>query len=173
MYIYIIINGIKWEKMGEKKRFRGKFDAKLDDRGRIKIPSKFLSILNSNYGRGIYLTSLNGDYVWLYPLNEWELIEQKLESIKMNPVVQEYISRTSYWGYETEIDVRGRVLVPPELRNKGKLEDNIFVLGVRDHLEIWNESLYRNQYLKGEWTEGKQDEISRILNGISSLSSDE
>ena len=91
----------------------------------------------------------------------------------MNPVVQEYISRTSFWGYETEIDVRGRILIPPDLRVQGKLNENIFVLGARDHLEIWNENSYKNQCLKGEWTREKQDEISRILDGISSLSSDE
>jgi len=154
-------------------RFRGRFDLKLDDRGRIKIPSKCLNIFKKSYGENIYLTSLNGDHVLLYPLSEWENIEQKLEKVKMNPVIQEYISRTSYWGTETEVDLKGRILMPLSLRISAKLDGNIFILGARDHLQVWNENIYNEQYLKGKWDAEKQAEISRIINGISSLSSDE
>ena len=158
---------------GMKKQFRGKFDAKLDDRGRLKVPSKYLSLLDCNYGREVYVTSLNGDVVFIYPVKEWEVIEQKLENIRLNSTVQEYISRTSYWGCETEIDARGRVLVPPDLRQSAGLSEEIFVLGVRDHLEVWNEGSYRNQYLKGKWSLQKQDEVSRVLDGIAPLSGNE
>ena len=154
-------------------RFRGRFDVKLDDRGRIKVPAKYLNIFEKSYRDEIYLTSLNGDHVLLYPLSEWENIEQKLEKVKMNPVIQEYISRTSYWGTEAEVDPKGRILMPLSLRNSAKLDENIFILGARDHLQVWNENVYNEQYLKGEWNVEKQAEISRIINGIPSLSSDE
>jgi DNA-binding transcriptional regulator/RsmH inhibitor MraZ len=55
-----------WEKMGQngmKERFRGSYIAKIDDRGRVKIPAKYLSALELDFGKEVYLTSVNGDHV--------------------------------------------------------------------------------------------------------------
>jgi len=150
-------------KSGNNVRFRGRFDVKVDSRGRIRISSRFLNIFEEGHGKEIYITSLNGDHALIYPLTEWENIEQKLENVKMNPLIQEYISRTSFWGLESEVDARGRVLLPKNLRVAARLEDAIFILGARDHLEVWNNELYNERFLKGEWNIEKQAEISRII----------
>ena len=69
--------------MGKVRRFRGSYELKLDDRGRIKIPSKYLSVLEEQYGKELYITSINGDRVFLYPLEVWEAIEQSIETKKV------------------------------------------------------------------------------------------
>ena len=112
-----------------KKRFRGSYAIKIDDRGRIKIPARYLSILENQYGRDVYLTSLNGDQVLFYPLSVWEVIEQGLEKIKIRTkTLEDFIRLTSFWGTETEIDPRGRLLIPQDLREKSGLDDDIFCL---------------------------------------------
>ncbi len=138
---------------------------KLDDRGRIKIPSRYLSILEEQYGKEIYITSLNGDHVLLYPLKVWEEIEQTIERIKVrSPEIEEYVRRTSFWGNEGEVDSRGRVLIPPELRNGSKLNDhNVRIFGGIDHMVVWNEELFRVKSLAGDFGDEKLQEVSRIL----------
>jgi len=151
------------------KRFRGSFLLKLDDRGRVKIPAQYLSILLDQFGNQLYITSLNGDRVYLYPLKVWEGIEQNIERMKVrSPEIEEYISRTSFWGNEAEVDNRGRLLVPPELRKEAQLNDlELRVFGKIDHLVLWNEKLFREKSLSGEFTDEKLQIVSRLINDAS------
>jgi MraZ protein len=149
---------------GIKKRFRGSFVLRVDDRGRVKIPSQYLSILTEQYGNDLYITSLNGDHVLIYPLKVWEDIEQSIEKIKIRaPEIQEYISRTSYWGNESEVDSRGRVLIPPELRKTSQLDDNLRIFGEIDHMVVWNEDMFKQESLSGKFTDEKLQVVSRLI----------
>lgn len=159
---------------GIMKRFRGSYVVKIDDRGRIKIPSKYLSSFESQYGNEVYLTSVNGDQALFYPLKVWEIIEQGIEKIKVrNQVLEDFIRLTSFWGSETEIDPKGRILIPPDLREKSKLEDSVLILGQIDYMVIWNRERFISKYVSKEFTERKLNEVSRLLNEFSSLSGDE
>ncbi|MCU0289190.1 MAG: hypothetical protein MUF15_22695 [Acidobacteria bacterium] len=150
------------------KRFRGSYELKVDDKGRIKVPTKYLSVLEEGgYGNDLYITSINGDRVLIYPLKVWEVIEQSIETMKIrSPEIEEYISRTSFWGNEGEVDNRGRILIPPELRSSGKLDGNVRIIGEIDHMTLWNEDLFRSKALSGEFTDEKLHEVSRLLNEI-------
>jgi len=156
---------------GTLQRFRGSYPAKIDDRGRIKIPSRYLSILESQYGKEIYLTSLNGDHVLFFPLPVWESIEQRIAAIKMrDPDLEEYISRISFWGTETEIDHKGRILIPANLRESSQLVEKVLVLGKIDYLVIWNSGVFESKFISGTFSDDRQQKISRILNELSALS---
>lgn len=147
------------------KRFRGSYELKMDDRGRIKVPAKYLSVLEEQYGKELYITSVNGDRVLLYPLTVWEAIEQSIETMKVRtPEIENYVSRTSFWGNEGEVDGRGRVLIPPELRTAGKLNDNLRIIGKIDHMVIWNEEMFRSKALSGEFSDEKLHQVSLMLN---------
>lgn len=138
---------------------------KVDDKGRIKIPSKYLSVLEEQHGKELYITSVNGDRVFLYPLNVWEVIEQRIEHMKVRtPEIENYISRTSFWGNESEVDNRGRVLIPPELRTAGQLDGQARLIGKIDHMVLWNEDLFREKTLSGDFSDEKMNEVSRLLN---------
>ena len=156
------------------RRFRGSYILKVDDRGRIKIPSKYHSALTEQYGSQLYITSINGDRVFLYPLSVWEAIEQTIEKMKVrSPQIENYISRTSYWGNETEVDVRGRVLIPPELRTSSKLNEELRIFGKIDHMILWNEEMFKTKSLSGEFTDKELYEVSRAINEFSTLSGNE
>jgi MraZ protein len=161
---YIIIRWVKMGQNGIKKRFRGSFVLKVDDRGRIKIPSQYLSILEEQYGKELYITSLNGDRVIVYPLGVWEGIEQSIEKIKVRaPEIEEYIGRTSFWGNESEVDSRGRILIPPELRKSSQLDGDVRIFGEIDHLVVWNEELFRQKSLSGVFSDEKLQIVSRLI----------
>ena len=158
------------------KRFRGSYVLKVDDRGRIKVPSQYLSILTEQYGQELYVTSVNGDRVYLYPLKIWEGIEQSIEKMKVrSPEVQEYISRTSFWGNESEVDGRGRILIPPELRKKSQLNGNtnLRIFGEINYMVVWNEELFKEKSLSGEFSDEKMQIVSRLIHESSTLSGDE
>lgn len=155
-------------------RFRGSYDVKIDDRGRIKIPARFLSVFDSGYGRDVYITSLNGDHVMLYPIKIWEDVELRVENIGVwDPDVDEFVSRLSYWGTESEIDLKGRILIPPDLRKASKLNEVIRILGKANHLVVWNEAIFKSREMVEEYGKDKLHRVSRILNEVSPLSGDE
>lgn len=148
---------------------------KVDDRGRVKIPAQYLSTMKEQYGNELYITSLNGDRVYFYPLSVWEGIEQSIEKIKVRtPELEEYISRTSYWGNEAEVDGRGRVLIPPELREESNLNgENLRIFGKIDHMLIWNEAIFKEKTFSGKFTDEKMHNVSRLINELSALPGNE
>jgi MraZ protein len=159
---------------GMKDRFRGSFIVKLDDRGRVKVPAKYLSIFESLYGRDVYLTSINGDHILFYPLSIWERIEQKIEAITVrDPDIEQFIDRISFWGTEGEIDPKGRVLVPSGLRESCKLVEDVLILGKVNYMVIWNREAFKSRYIDGVFTDEKMQKVSRLLNEFSTLSRDE
>jgi MraZ protein len=162
---------VKMGQNGMTKRFRGSFVLKLDDRGRIKIPSQYLSTLLEQFGNQLYITSLNGDRVYMYPLHVWEGIEQSIERMKVrSPEIEEFLNRTSFWGNEAEVDTRGRVLIPPELRKESRLNGtDLRVFGKIDHMLLWNEQLFREKALSGEFSDEKMQIISRLINESAAL----
>lgn len=158
--------------MGQLKRFRGSYELRLDDRGRVKIPARYLSILEEQYSKEIYLTSLNGGNVLLYPLNVWEVIEQTIEKIPVrSPEIEEYVDRTSFWGSESEMDARGRILVPPELRSAAQLHENVRVVGKIDHMVVWNDKLFREKSIPGEFGPEKMQKVAELLEKYSRVES--
>jgi MraZ protein len=155
---------------GMKKHFRGSYIAKIDDRGRVKIPAQYLSALEQGFGKEVYLTSINGDHILFYPMQVWEEIERKIARIPMrDPDLEEYISRISFWGNETEIDPKGRILIPADLRQSSKLEDDLLILGKIDYLVIWNKEAFTAKYMGGQFGDEKLQNVSRLLNEFSSL----
>jgi MraZ protein len=162
-----------WEKMGQNgmnERFRGSYIAKIDDRGRVKIPAKYLSVLETDFGKEVYLTSVNGDHILFYPMKVWQEIEKRIAAIPVrDPDMEEFISRSSYWGSETEIDSKGRILIPSDLRMASKLESSLLILGKIDYLVIWNREVFEARYMGGQFSDEKMHRVSRLLNEFSAL----
>ena len=151
-------------------RFRGSYIATIDDRGRVKIPAKYLSVLEQGMGREVYLTSINGDHILFYPMKVWQEIERKIAAIPMrDPEMEEFVSRSSYWGTETEIDPKGRVLIPADLRAASKLESGLLILGKIDYMVIWNKEVFEARYMNGQFSDEKLNRVSRLLNEFSAL----
>lgn len=160
--------------MGQMNGFRGSFFAKLDDRGRLRIPSKFLVTLQQEQNSQLYLTSLNGDHVMAYPLKVWEGIEKKIEKITIfNPDIEEYLSRLSFWGHEAELDSKGRVLISPELRDSAQLASELVLLGKLNYFVIWNAASFRQKYMKTEFSQDRLYQVAKAINEIPSLSGNE
>jgi MraZ protein len=119
--------------------FRGNAPARIDDKGRLKVPTTFRNLLETKYGRELFLTSLTGEYVRIYPMPVWLENEQKLAAVpSTNPAKLRYLDRVNYFGQVGELDAQGRVLIPVRLREAATMNGDVDVLGLYNYLDIWN-----------------------------------
>lgn len=120
--------------------FRGSSPAKIDDKGRLKIPTDFRRVLEERHGSAdLFVTSVLGDSALIYPLPVWEEVEARLSGIpSTDPVKKRYLERVSYFGQQVQPDVQGRILLPPILRESAGMSGDVVVSGHLDHLVVWN-----------------------------------
>jgi len=119
--------------------FRGNAPARIDDKGRLKVPNAFRSLLESKYGRELFLTSLSGEYVRIYPMPVWTDIEEKLGQMpSTHPARLRFLDRVNYFGQAGELDTQGRVIIPVRLRDAATMSGDVDVLGQYNYLDVWN-----------------------------------
>lgn len=119
--------------------FRGNAPARIDDKGRLKVPNAFRSLLESKYGRELFLTSLTGENVRIYPMPVWLEIEDKLGQMpSTHPARLRFLDRVNYFGQAGELDTQGRVIIPQRLRESATMAGDVDVLGQYNYLDIWN-----------------------------------
>ena len=119
--------------------FRGSAPTKIDEKGRLKVPTAFRRQLEERYGREVFVTSILGDSVLLYPLSVWEEIEDRLAALpSTDRTKQRFLERVSYYGQQGQLDGQGRIVIPPLLRESAQMVGDVVVSTRLDHLEIWN-----------------------------------
>jgi MraZ protein len=134
--------------------FRGNAPARIDDKGRLKVPTTFRSLLETKYGRELFLTSLTGEYVRIYPMPVWLEIEQKLGAMpSTHPSRLRFLDRINYYGSPGELDAQGRVLMPVRLRETATMSGDVDVLGVYNYLEVWNHERFLHKLQRDAYTE--------------------
>ena len=133
---------------------RGNHPARIDDKGRIKIPNGFRLFVESQYGLELFVTSVTGEYVRLYPMAVWLEIERKLAAVpSTNPSKVRFIERVNYFGQAVTMDRQGRVVLPQILRETAAMAGEVSVLGAQNHLEIWNLRRLQERFKKEPFTE--------------------
>jgi MraZ protein len=118
---------------------RGNYAAKIDDKGRLKIPNAFRALVEKQHGTEVFVTSLTGEYVRLYPMPVWLALEEKLAKVpSSHPARLKFFDRVNYYGQTAQIDVQGRVLIHPRLRESAGMTGDVDVFGQYDTLDVWN-----------------------------------
>ena len=118
---------------------RGNALAKVDEKGRLKLPSTYRAILEPRYGREFFVTSLRGDCVRIYPMEVFAALEARLQMAShVEPLVTLLRDTVSYYGQAATMDAQGRILIHPLLRKKTSINGEVVVLGAQDYLVVWN-----------------------------------
>lgn len=147
--------------------FRGSSAAKVDDKGRLKIPSAFKALLDAASVTQLYVTSIDGKSAQIWPLPAWEKLEKQLvQQAYMNDAVQKYLNLTSFYGQQLEIDSQSRVVLPQKLRDKGKLDAEVVVLGKLNYLEVWNEKEFEIGPASTEMTVEDRKTVQGVLTNL-------
>jgi MraZ protein len=129
----------------------GEYRISLDEKGRIMIPARIRSDVAGNL---LIITRGIDQCLWLFPPDEWKLISDKL--LATTSIFQEKARmmhrRFIAPAQEVEIDKAGRIMVPTTLRSYGGLKKDCIIMGMLNHLEIWDEEFYR-----GYWEDKEED----------------
>ncbi len=127
--------------------FMGEFQHNIDDKGRIIIPAKFRDLL----GQSFVITRGLDHCLFVYPIEEWSLLEQKLKSLPLMKADARAFTRFFFSGAtEGEWDKQGRVNVPANLRQYAKLDKECIIIGVSSRVEIWSRSVWEQYYNESE-----------------------
>lgn len=126
--------------------FIGEYNHSLDNKGRLIMPSKFRDSL----GYEFVMTKGLDNCLFVYPKEEWKVLEEKLKSLPLtNKDARAFIRFFFSGASECNLDKQGRVLIPTNLRAHSKLEKDAVIIGVSTRLEIWSNE---------EWTEYNEDD---------------
>lgn len=114
--------------------FLGEYEHTLDAKARLAIPARF----RSQIGHGAVLSKGMGSCLSLYTLEHWEQKSHELVAHMASDALRDFERRIYPSASEVELDGQGRIVVPAKLRAYAKLEVNVTIAGVRDHIEIWD-----------------------------------
>src|SRR5258707_9819109 len=96
---------------------RGNHPASIDDKGRIKVPNGFRAFVEQQWGSELFVTSVSGEYVRIYPMAVWLEIERKLANVpSQNPSKLRFLDHVNFFGQVVTMDRQGRVVLPQMLR---------------------------------------------------------
>jgi MraZ protein len=134
--------------------FRGSAPAKIDDKGRLKLPTAFLRFVEERYGLELFVTSVMGDSALLYPLPVWEEIESKLAAMPSTDRTKaRFMERVSYFGQQGKLDAQGRIVLPPILRQSADMNGEVVVSAQLDHLVVWNRDRFERRLAEQPFSE--------------------
>ena len=142
---------------------RGNQRARIDDKGRLKIPAGFRADIEDSWGSDFYVTSITGQSVRIYPLNVWQEIEERLANIPaFNPTKKKFLDRVNYFGQVSSMDKQGRILIAPYLRVSAGMAGEVAVLGKLNYLEVWNDEQFRGRLESEPFTDEDEQVISEL-----------
>jgi MraZ protein len=144
---------------------RGSAVAKIDDQGRLKIPAAFRPAFQQREGADVFVTSLTGECVRIYPMPAWLDIEEKLSrSPSQHPSIERFLDEVNYWGQQLELDSQGRVVIAAPLRQSAAIRGDVRVVGRISYVEVWNEERFASKRQRAPWT--KEDSLALSQFGI-------
>lgn len=117
------------------KYFSGTYSCKLDQKGKVSVPNRFRREL----GDSVVLTQgTQGNYLWLFPLPEWEEMAAKLAALPNSEKANNVRRFLLGSAHEAPVDKVGRIQIPQALRDYAKIDNKAVVfLGMGGSIEIW------------------------------------
>ena len=143
----------------------GHSPAKIDEKGRLKVPADFRRIIEERYGKECFITSTDGERALVYPLPVWFEFQGRLAKVPSTSMAKaKLLERVNYFGQVGSLDAQGRITVPAVLREVAGIADEVVVLGSQDHLIVWNEDKMKRRLTEQPLTEEDMKELE--LHGV-------
>ncbi len=143
----------------------GHAPAKVDDKGRLKIPADFRKFIESKFGPDCFITSEDGQRALIYPMAIWLDYQARLAKVpSASQPKKKILERLNYYGHIAVMDGQGRVLIPAVLRDVAGIADDVVVIGNNDHLIVWNEERIQRRLAENPLTDEDYKELE--LHGV-------
>ena len=146
--------------------FTGEFYNTIDQKNRLSIPVKYRKSLNPSNDKTFVLTRGFDACLFLYPLEEWKLVENQLSSLssirgKHRNFIRSIVRYANYVQYDSQ----GRIQIPEPLLDYANITKNITVIGVIKKIELWDErTLEKYEKNKDNFTDSDFDELANQIN---------
>lgn len=119
--------------------FFGSFVHTLDDKGRLVIPSK----MRGEAGSSLFIMKGHDGALSIFKDSEYQKLVQEFETLSFNKkAARDYLRVQFASTCELEIDNAGRVQIPAQLLSKFQIGKEVMVIGMGDHIEVWNKETY-------------------------------
>lgn len=150
---------MKWGKVAQPS-FVGEYQHTLDDKGRVALPARFRELLGPRF---MLVRGLD-ECLFIYPLDEWERLVERLKSVPISQSDFRAFARYFLAGaVEVEPDKQGRFVLPSHLREYAGLTKEVSILGVGNRLEIWD---------RAKWEEMKariHGEFAKLAEAVTAI----
>ena len=142
---------------------RGSALAKVDEKGRLKLPASFRAALVPRFGQEFFVTSLRGDCARIYPLEVFADYETRvLTTSSVRPLVTRLKNALNYFGQAAVMDAQGRILIHPLLREKARLDGEVTVIGQQNYLEVWNRGEFESRLLAQPLQDEELEQLAQL-----------
>ena len=142
--------------------FRGNHPAKVDEKGRLKLPSAFKQLTDAQNVTQFYITSADGKSAQIWPLPAWEEFEAKLGANIHDELVETYVNWTSYYGQQVEIDNQSRLTLPQQLREDASLTAEVSVMGKTKYLEVKSDAMVKQDMASRPVTSEVRQKVANL-----------
>lgn len=140
--------------------FIGEYQHNIDNKGRLTVPSKF----KKDLARGAFITRGLDNCLFLYTLDEWQKLAQRLSSLPLSQANTRAFARLMLAGaMDVKLDKQGRIILPEYLRNYADIKKKVVIAGLYNRLEIWDDTVW-DQYKKK--TESASEDIAEKLSEL-------
>ena len=120
--------------------FLGRFENRLDDKGRLAMPAKFRARL----AEGFVITRGFEGCLTIFPMNEWQALAENLARFPVTDQKARALRRVLFaQAADTELDKQGRMLIPEYLREAAGLQADVIVAGMDGYIELWDVERWR------------------------------
>ena len=129
---------------------RGFLSARVDEKGRLKLPAPIMQYLEGLGERKVFVTTLNASTARIYPITVWRETERLLEEAGEDNEAREDIAFVAYhFGADDEVDGQSRVLIPTELRRALKLEnEQVYLRCFKQRIDVLGREVYEQRLSK-------------------------
>lgn len=148
--------------------FRGINAIHIDGKGRLAIPTRYRDALSKEDDALVVTIDTEETCLLLYPLQQWQLIEEKIQRLPSFDPVSRRIQRLLI-GHATDVtlDSAGRLLLPQVLRDYAKLDKRVVMVGQGSKFEVWSENLWEER--RDHWLQEESNRSGELSDELKTL----
>ena len=137
--------------------FFGSFAHTLDEKGRLMIPRK----MREELGLRVYIMKGFDGSLSIYTESRYQKLVDEFSNLPFNQRKnRDYLRLQFASTHEMDVDKLGRIQIPTALLNKFNISREVLVLGIGDHIEVWDQKKYE------EYESGIKDDFENIAETI-------
>ena len=123
--------------------FKGSYNYSVDNKGRVNLPAKLRKYVSPDAGDNFVVTRGFEKCLFVYPIDEWNKLEQKLRNLSSYDMQhRRFMRELLELAHETQLDAQARLSIPQELREYAEIQNEVRIIGTLDKIEVWNPKVY-------------------------------